>query len=926
MQSNHSGSGRGQLPPIRFEALADALLARAEHVVPAWLPGGVKRGHEWICGSVHGEKGGSCCVNLTTGKWGDFNEGLQGGDLISLYAAIHGLTMGKAAVQVARDEGLEDVAGVQPDAGHQRVERPAPPPAAPKKPVIEENWVTQRPVPATAPAATFGHQHRKPEDIEHTAKYQHGDDLMGYVVRFRTSDGGKDTLPRTWCVSGRTGTARWHWRQFDEPRPLYLPGHQLPGGRTVILVEGEKKGDALQALLDAGAPGVYCVASWPGGCKAWEKADWSPLAECSVILWPDCDSKRVPLTPTQKKAVADQVIAQIPGMGGTVTESDQKRLIETATNLAAGLQPFIEYEKQPGMKAMLGIGAHLKADHRCFVQLLVVPPPGTVVDGWDCGDAITKDGWDFERVMAFLAQASALPEADAGEGATAPAPAGSAPAEGSGGGAKPPENRDPPADAEDGDSSAGGARGPSWLQPFWNRKKYYWMVSRELVIAALENDFNLVGLVAVNKLTNNIDLRRPLPGSNIPAGPMTGATDLLLGRYLSVTYGLPSISRAALSEAIETVAHQCEFHPVQDYLVGLGTSRVWDGTKRLDKWLPWVIGELDPKTGAPLLPPKVHEYLCLVGRFFILGMVNRVMTPGCKFDYCMVLEGKGGLMKSTLFKTLAGKQWFSDTHFDVGRGKDGQEQVQGLWVYEIAELAAFSKSDINLIKAFISAEVDRYRPSYGRVVEAYPRQCVLGGTTNEKHWLRDRTGNRRWWPVPVRNRVKIDWLTKYRDQLLAEAFEEYLNNARFYPTPEEEERLFVPMQDKRLVESTVMSALLEVLTRPAMPAGIGSIVNCDTQFVTIKQLNEALHVDAGKSSAALDGQIRAWLDSEGWEYCKRQINGVRAHGYSRPKDWPRELPDDDPEAPAAPAAPETTPPPAGPVPVGFDEELDDAPF
>jgi hypothetical protein len=135
------------------------------------------------------------------------------------------------------------------------------------------------------------------------------------------------------------------------------------------------------------------------------------------------------------------------------------------------------------------------------------------------------------------------------------------------------------------------------------------------------------------------------------------------------------------------------------------------------------------------------------------------------------------------------------------------------------------------------------------------------------------------------------------------------------------------MQDKRLVESTVMSALLEVLTRPPAAAGIGAIVNELTQFVTIKQLNEALHVDAGKSSAALDGQIRAWLDSEGWEYGKKQINGVRAHGYSRPKDWPRELPDDDDAAaPAGDAPPPTTPPLPTPAGAYLEQEADDAPF
>lgn len=902
MQSNNSAQRGGDLPPIKFKELAAALLDRAEHVVPAWLPGGVKRGHEWVCGSLAGDKGNSCSVNLTTGAWADFMTDEKGGDLVSLYAAIKGLPMGLAAVAVARDEGLEDVAGVQRNGHHTTPERPPAPPTPPKAPRVEEGWKTVRPVPAMAPEPTFSHYSRQPADLVRKSEYRVGDERHGYVVRFKKSDGGKDDLPYTWCLSERTGSCKWHWKQFDEPRPLYLPGFALPGGRTVVLVEGERKAQVLQQLLDAAMPGVYCVCSWPGGSKAWQKADWSWLKGCTVLAWPDTDSKRVAPTAKERNDCADD---------------------EMAFEVLKASKPYLPAHKQPGMAAMLGIGAHLRDEQACTVQLLAIEQPGVKPDGWDAADAIETDGWGIDQVLAFFGTAYALP-ADAAE-PEAPATAAQPPAP-----PPPPEKNDRLAGAGDGDSSAGagaGGRGPDWLAPFWNRKKHYWMVSRELVIAALENDLNLAGMVAVNKLTNNIDLRRPLPGSHVPAGPMTGATDLLLGRYLSVTYGLPSISRAALSEAIETVAHQQEFHPVQQYLQGLHDDKAWDGTKRLDKWLPWVIGELDPKTGEALLPAKVHEYLCLVGRFFLLGMVNRVMNPGCKFDYCMVLEGKGGLMKSTLFKTLAGKPWFSDTHFDVGRGKDGQEQVQGLWVYEIAELAAFSKSDINLIKAFISAEVDRYRPSYGRVVEAYPRQCVLGGTTNEKHWLRDRTGNRRWWPVPVQHRIKIEWLAKYRDQLLAEAFAEYMGGARFYPLPEEEERLFVPMQDKRLVESTVMSALLEVLTRPPASGGIGAIVNQLTSFVTIKQLNEALHVDAGKSSAALDGQIRSWLDSEGWEYGKKQINGVRAHGYSRPTDWPRELPDDDEDtaAPAAAAPAPNTPPPT-PAGAYLQQEADDAPF
>ena len=114
MDTNNAAPGRAPLPPIRFEALARALLDMADTLLPQWLPGGVKRRAEWVCGSLGGDPGTSCSINMVSGQWGEFSTGEQGGDLISLYAAIHGLTMGKAAVQVARDHGLEDIAGVMP--------------------------------------------------------------------------------------------------------------------------------------------------------------------------------------------------------------------------------------------------------------------------------------------------------------------------------------------------------------------------------------------------------------------------------------------------------------------------------------------------------------------------------------------------------------------------------------------------------------------------------------------------------------------------------------------------------------------------------------------------------------------------------------------------------------------------------------------
>jgi putative DNA primase/helicase len=868
---------RAPLPPIRFAELAKALLDQAATLLPQWLPDGAQRGHEYVCAGLSGGRGSSCSINVNTGQWADFATGEQGGDLLSLYAAIEGLTMGKAALQVARELGLEDVAGIQRGGSpaEPRPPRPAPPPSTPK-PATEDKWTPVVPVPDHAPAATFKHQYRLPQDIDLAAEYRIDGQLYGYVVRFRTSDGGKDTLPYTWCQSARDGAARWTWKQWDEPRPLYFPGGTSPAGRTVVLVEGEKKGVALQALLDAGSPGVYCVASWAGGCKAWKKADWHWLAGATVLLWADCDSKRVPLTPTERKGCAD----------------DEARAALQAS------KPLLPADKQPGMAAMLGIGAHLAGERGCTVSVLPIPEPGVVVDGWDCGDAITADGWDHARVLAFFGQAQPLPAPDASAAPSTDAPA---------------ENRERPVDTDPGGGGDGIRAHPWWLAPYWDADKCRWLVSRKLVIAALTHDEALAGVLGLNLLSNNIEARRPWPWLHGKAGPITGAVDLMLGQYLSSAYGLPSINRAALMEGVETVAHQAPWHPVREYLQGLQ----FDGTSRIDKWLLHALGETPDS-----LPKPVVEYLRLVGRFILLGMVYRVMEPGCKWDYCPVLEGPGGLGKSTAVETLAGAGWFSDTHFDVSRGKEGQEQVQGLWVYEIAELANFGKAEIALIKAFITAKVDRYRPSYGRVVESYARQCVMFGTTNESTYLRDRTGNRRFWPVPVRNRINIDWLAKWRDQLLAEAFVLYAQGVPYTPTPEEEARLFVPMQESRLVETAVLSELLNVLTREPVAHGIGAIVNNLADFVTMAQLVTALGVDAAKSSPALEGQVRSWMEHEGWERTKRQVNGVRAWGYARPRDWP---PADYADPPSMGLEPPSTTQGPGEAPAPA-QDADDAPF
>jgi hypothetical protein len=935
------GNGRGPLPPIKFEALADALLGRIDSLVGQWLPDGKMQGNEYFVHSFwRSEKTASlsiCMKGAKAGCWQDHGGEHKGGDLLSLYAAIHGMNNGAAAVELARNLGLEDVAGVmraKPDANQPA--RPAPVPApvadnATKPHRDDEGWATVAPIPEHAPAATFWHPYRKAEDITHTAAYWINDALYGYVVRFKKSDGGKETLPYTWCTSARDGTSAWKWKTWDEPRPLYFPAGKSPKGQTVVLVEGERKADVLQALLDVGAPGVYVVCGWVGGSKAWKKASWHWLAGCTVMAWPDCDGKREQLPKSTQESVTAQALSQLEAIGGTITDADRALVVETALDLARNQMPLLPEHKQVGMVAMLGIGTMLHDTQGCTVQLLPIPAPGTVADGWDCADAIEVDGWDFDRVLSFFGQAIPLSPTKAGEAEKIDGPVGTggqviafpAPAK------KEKAAKPEPELERDGAGNfmVGRYAIPGWLIHYYDRINKRWLASRKMVIAILENDLTLCDVLAYNELSNNVQARVPWPWPHSKAGNVTNAVDLLLGKYLTDTYGLPSIARAALQEAIQTVAHTRRFHPIREYLAGLE----WDGKTRLGKWLIQVLGErpvvwmdADGNEQQPTINKAMAEYLEVVGRCWLLGMVNRVMEPGCKFDYCPVLEGAGGLRKSTMVEALAGAGFYSDTPFEVGRGKEAQEQVQGLWVYEIAEMTHFSKAEVGAIKAFISSKMDRYREAYGQTLSEFPRQCVLVGTTNENTYLRDRTGNRRFWPIPVRNRINTEWLIKYRDQLLAEAFVLYQQGAVYVPTQDQEDRLFKPMQESRLVETAVQGELLAVLTRAPLPTGIGAVVNDLTDFVTVAQLCLALGVDAAKSSPALEAQIRGWLDHQGWDKVKKQINGVRANGYMRPRNWPtqedtQEMQASVPDTPAAPAQ--------GAVPpVASDTDGYDAPF
>lgn len=205
---------------------------------------------------------------------------------------------------------------------------------------------------------------------------------------------------------------------------------------------------------------------------------------------------------------------------------------------------------------------------------------------------------------------------------------------------------------------------------------------------------------------------------------------------------------AVLSDAARSNSH----HPVRDYLDGLQ----WDGEQRLESWLQDFAGTAD------------NAYVSAIGSKFLLAAVRRVRKPGCKFDQCLVLEGIQGAGKSSLVRILAGDAYFTDCVHIGADAKAMIEQTAGSWLIEMAELSGIRKGEVEPIKAMLSRTTDRARLAYGKRAVEVPRQFVLFGTVNDSAYLRDSTGNRRFWPVKV-GKMDLAGLERVRDQLWAEA-------------------------------------------------------------------------------------------------------------------------------------------------------------
>ena len=355
----------------------------------------------------------------------------------------------------------------------------------------------------------------------------------------------------------------------------------------------------------------------------------------------------------------------------------------------------------------------------------------------------------------------------------------------------------------------------------------------------MRGDPALADIFAYDQMLQAYVLTGPLPGKE--DWEMRAATDVDVGivqEYLQ-HHGLERLSKDTTHQAADIRAHERAFHPVRDYL----NQIKWDGVERVSTWLHTYLG-------AELTP-----YAAGIGEMFLISMVARIFEPGSKADYMMILEGPQGCRKSTACRILGGR-WFSDALPDVRQGKDVAQHLQGKWLIEIAEMSAVSRAEAAALKAFITRDTERYRPSYGRKEIIQPRMCVFIGTTNQKAYLKDETGGRRFWPVTV-GVIDTERLARDRDQLFAEAVVLYRQGRAWWPDGNFEQTFIAPQQEARFDRDAWEDAIVEWMG--------------GRDEVLVKEVAAgALHLDVDRLGRIEQNRITTVLTRLGWQRSEKK--------------------------------------------------------
>jgi putative DNA primase/helicase len=818
-----------------FASVGRAALNSIETLLAGWFPAGQRQGAEFCIGSRSGEAGQSLRIRLTgekAGVWSDFSaDGEAGGDLISLYGYIHDLRPGQACaalaeqlgVQLTKSDGLRNPSRpISISAKPKTSLNPAPAQAGKGVEAPAGDRKARTPwaplLPVPADAGPYPKAHVVRGKPEALWEYRNtAGELLGVIYRFTRSDGKGKEVLP--CVFAQHPDSKSReWRWMAFPEPRPL---YLRGPfrpeLPVLVLEGEKCVDATDALPVMHE--TFDVISWSGGGKAVVKSDWSQISDRDVILWPDADAKVY----KEKHEHEGQVMPE---------------------------------HEQPGMVAMNKVAEILRAQGNrvCFVD---IPAPGAVPDGWDVADLI-EGGASEDEVLAWATKLRVAP-AEVEDDQVDPMQADDVPAWMDEQGASQFEGTSTPPPAGAGKRPPKDLRG--WLIQTGNGGV---KGCRENVYTVMQNDERLIGLVGLDLFSGLQVKRRKTPWPSEP-GEWTESDDFRLGMYMASKHSLLLAAIGDIERGVAQAAREHAFNPVVEYFDRC--AGMWDGQPRVATALSTYWGAAD------------SEYLRLVATMFFIGIVVRGYRPGVKNDHAPVFEGGQGRGKSTALKVLGG-DWFADTPFRMGE-KDGYLSIQGVLLYEVAELEQFNRSEVTAIKAFMSSTVDRFREPYGRRMKNMPRRCAFAATTNEDAYFKDSTGNRRFWPVET-GRLDIDGLIADRDQLFGEAIAMMNSGVQWWPTYEQQVRLISPMQESREIPDPWHGRIWEYLE--GTDADGKATLALKIQKVTARELlTRALHFELSKMGPARAETMRigAIMRKLGWKK-DRATEGAREYFYERP--------------------------------------------
>ena len=396
------------------------------------------------------------------------------------------------------------------------------------------------------------------------------------------------------------------------------------------------------------------------------------------------------------------------------------------------------------------------------------------------------------------------------------------------------------------------------------------------VIIALTSDTSFAGVLAFDEFAQEIVVRRPLPWDSpeitLPR-EWEDSDDIRTAEWLQLR-GV-NVAPVVVGRAVGAVAREHRIHPVRDWL---GTLR-WDGTPRIETWTSTYLGA-DPS--------DLHHAM---GALWLISAVARIYRPGVKADHMLILEGQQGAKKSTALKVLAGEHWFTDELPELG-SKDAAIHMQGVWIVEIAELDAIGRAEVSRIKAFLTRTTDRFRPPYGRYTIEVPRQCVFAGTVNPDTYLRDETGNRRFWPLHC-GAIDIPALARDRDQIWAEAVHRFKAGAIWWIEDQALLSEAKAAQEARYQADAWDSRIDRWLTHDVRRvnrgfAGIDDWRNEELERaepirdVSVGEILEgALGIEPGKWTKIDQMRVGAWLKSRHWARYRARSGEAREWRYRK---------------------------------------------